>query len=48
MPKPGPGIRYKYMDEFKSTAVRLGHLPGVQVQDGAESLAIHPCSGLCE
>lgn len=42
MPKPGPRSLYKYTDEFKATAVRLSQLPGVQVQDVAESLAIHP------
>jgi transposase len=42
MPKPGPRSLYKYTDEFKATAVRLSHLPGVQVQEVADSLAIHP------
>ena len=42
MPKPGPRSLYKYTDEFKATAVRLSHLPGVRVQDVAESLDIHP------
>ena len=31
MPKPGPRTTYKYSDEFKSTAVRLSQLPGVEV-----------------
>ena len=42
MPRPGPRTTYKYTDEFKSTAVRLSNLPGVSVQDVAESLYIHP------
>ena len=42
MPKPGPRTTYKYSDEFKSTAVRLSQLPGVEVQDVAASLYIHP------
>jgi len=42
MPKPGPRTTYKYSEEFKATAVRLSQLPGVQVQDVAESLYIHP------
>lgn len=42
MPRPGPRTTYKYTDEFKATAVRLSNLPGVAVQDVAESLYIHP------
>jgi len=42
MPKPGPRTTYKYSDEFKSTAVRLSELAGVEVQDVAASLSIHP------
>jgi transposase len=42
MPKPGPRTTYKYSDEFKSTAVRLSELAGVEVQDVAASLYIHP------
>ena len=42
MPKPGPRTTYKYSDQFKATAVRLSELPGVAVQDVAESLYIHP------
>ena len=42
MPKPGPRTTYKYTDRFKATAVRLSELPGVAVQDVAESLYIHP------
>jgi len=33
---------YKYSDKFKATAVKLSQLPGVEVQDVAESLCIHP------
>jgi transposase len=42
MPKPGPRTTYKYSDEFKATAVKLSQLPGVAVQDVADSLYIHP------
>ena len=42
MPKPGPRTTYKYSDEFKATAVRLSQLPGVQIQEVAASLYIHP------
>lgn len=42
MPRPGPRTTYKYTDEFKATAVRLSNLPGVAVQEVAESLYIHP------
>lgn len=42
MPKPGPRTTYKYSDRFKATAVRLSELPGVEVQDVAASLYIHP------
>lgn len=42
MPKPGPRTTYKYSEHFKATAVRLSHLPGVEVQDVAASLYIHP------
>jgi transposase len=42
MPKPGPRTTYKYSDEFRATAVRLSELPGVEVQDVAQSLYIHP------
>ena len=33
---------YKYSNEFKVKAVQLSHLEGVQVQDIAEALDIHP------
>lgn len=42
MPKPGPRTTYRYSDHFKATAVRLSQLPGLAVQDVAESLYIHP------
>ena len=32
----------KYSVEFKVSAVRLSKLPGVQVQDVAEALDVHP------
>lgn len=41
MPRPGPRTTYKYSEEFKATAVRLSNLPGVEVQDVADSLYIH-------
>ena len=42
MPRPGPRTTAKYSDGFKATAVRLSELPGVEVQDVAASLYIHP------
>jgi len=42
MPRPGPRTTNKYSDRFKATAVRLSELRGVEVQDVAESLYIHP------
>ena len=42
MPKPGPRTTNKYSDRFKASAVRLSELPGVAVQDVAQSLYIHP------
>ncbi|MGH8273303.1 MAG: transposase [Gammaproteobacteria bacterium] len=42
MPKPGPRTITRYSPQFKATAVRLSQLPGVQVQDVAASLYIHP------
>lgn len=42
MPKPGPRTIYKYSEEFTASAVRLSQLPGVAVQDVADSLYIHP------
>ena len=42
MPKPGPRTTPRYSDQFKATAVRLSQMPGVAVQDVAQSLYIHP------
>ena len=42
MPTPGPRTTYRYSEEFKATAVRLSQIPGVEVQDVAASLYIHP------
>jgi transposase len=42
MAKPGPRTTYRYSRDFKATAVRLSHLPGVAVHDVAASLYIHP------
>ena len=38
----GPKKIRCYGQQFKATAVKLSHLPGVQVQDVAEALDIHP------
>ncbi len=38
----GPRKVKQYSTEFKVSAVRLSHLPGVQVKDVAEELDIHP------
>jgi transposase len=42
MPRPGPRTTNKYSERFKATAVRLSELAGVEVQDVAQSLYIHP------
>ena len=42
MPRPGPRTTARYSERFKATAVRLSDLPGVEVQDVAASLYIHP------
>jgi len=42
MAKPGPRTNPRYSREFKATAVRLSQMPGVAVQDLAQSLYIHP------
>src|SRR6188768_3500602 len=42
MPKPGPRTTNKYSERFKASAVRLSQMPGVAVQDVAQSLYIHP------
>lgn len=38
----GPRKIHNYGNQFKATAVKLSKLPGVQVQDVAEALDIHP------
>ena len=38
----GPKKVHRYSDEFKTTAVKLSQLSGVQVQNVAEALDIHP------
>ena len=38
----GPRKKRAYGNIFKATAVKLSYLPGVQVQDVAEALDIHP------
>jgi transposase len=42
MPRSGPRQIYKYSKEFKLAAVRLSHVPGMQVQSVATALGIHP------
>ena len=42
MPKPGPRTTYKYSDDFKATAVKLSSLKGVEIQEVARALYIHP------
>ena len=42
MGTPGPRKTNRYGDQFKATAVKLSHLPGVLVQDVAAALDIHP------
>jgi transposase len=39
-----PGLRkiHRYSTEFKLTAVKLSHMPGVEVQTVANALEIHP------
>jgi transposase len=39
-----PGVRkiHRYSTEFKLTAVKLSHMPGVEVQTVANALDIHP------
>ena len=38
----GPRKLYRYSTQFRATAVRLSQLPGVAVQDVAQSLDVHP------
>jgi transposase len=40
--KPGLKKVHRYSVEFKLTAVKLSHLPGVEVQTVANALDIHP------
>jgi transposase len=42
MGRPGPKTTARYSERFKASAVRLSCLPGVRVQDVADSLYIHP------
>ena len=42
MARPGPRSVRRYSEEFKLTAVRLSHQPGIQVKTVAAALAIHP------
>jgi transposase len=42
MGRPGPKTTARYSERFKASAVRLSSLPGVRVQDVADSLYIHP------
>jgi transposase len=42
MPRSGPRTVHRYTLEFKLTAVRLSHQPGMQVQTVAAALEIHP------
>lgn len=42
MARPGPRTTSKYSERFKASAVKLSHLPNVEVKDVAESLCIHP------
>ena len=38
----GPRKVHRYRVEFKLTAVKLSHIPGIEVQTVAEALDIHP------
>jgi transposase len=40
--KPGLKKVHRYSVEFKLTAVKLSHMPGVEVQTVANALDIHP------
>ena len=42
MGKPGLKKVHRYSVEFKLTAVKLSHMPGVEVQTVADALDIHP------
>ena len=41
MARARPRSTLKYSERFKATAVKLSQLPGVQVQEVADSLCIH-------
>jgi transposase len=40
--KPGLKKVHRYSVEFKLTAVKLSHMPGVEVQTVADALDVHP------
>jgi transposase InsO family protein len=40
--KPGVKKGHRYSVEFKLTAVKLSHMPGIEVQTVAQALDIHP------
>ena len=42
MPRARPRALRKYSDEFKLTAVRMSHQPGILVKTVAAALEIHP------
>lgn len=42
MGRAGPKKVHRYSQEFKLTAVKLSHQPGIQVQAVAAALDIHP------
>ena len=42
MGKPGVKKVHRYSVEFKLTAVKLSHMPGIEVQTVAQALDIHP------
>ena len=42
MGKPGLKKVHRYSVEFKLTAVKLSHMPGVEVQTVANALDVHP------
>jgi transposase len=42
MATPGPRKIKRYPDDFKVSAVKMSHEPGVLIKDVAESLCIHP------
>ena len=42
MAAPGPRKIRRYTDDFKVSAVKMSHGPGVLIKDVTESLCIHP------